>query len=126
MITAAHEVLGRSVARSFPNLTSTTPRQISQRKSTETELWSKVLRLAVLDALCASPVTQKDSMESLRTDATSWIQSNQDAPATFKWVCQLFSLSPAAVREEIANEANRRKTDKGKAMSFRMRYWTRN
>ena len=126
MITPAHEVLGRSVERSFTNLTSTTARPSHHRKSTETELWSKVLRLAVLDALCASPVTQKDTREELRDDAAQWILSDLDGPASFRWTCQLLSLSPAAVREAITNEANRRRTDKRKRMSVRMKYWTRN
>ena len=128
MLSGSVEHLGQSIQRSVRDLTSTstTPRQLSRKDSAETELWSRMLRLAIQDSLGCAPVIPRDRMEHLRDDALLWILDDQDGPASFKWVCQLLGLSPGAVREAVMDELDRAGPDKSAGMGHRIRYWTRN
>ena len=123
-----HEHLGRSIERSRENLTSTSPQPRRERQSEDKTLWARVLRLAVLDCLGASPATHKNTKAGLRADALQWILAPQDGPASFLWVCALFDLSPLAVKEAITTEARRRRTDKTsrRPLHIRLKYWTTN
>ena len=123
-----HEHLGRSIERSRPNLTSTSPHPRKEQKSEDKTLWARVFRLAVLDALGASALGAKDNREQLRAEALQWILSPHDGPATFRWTCALFNLSPLAVKEAVTKEVNRRIPDKTsrRPMNLRVKYWTTN
>ena len=126
MLTGTTEHLGTALPQSVKSVTATTPRQLSRKESAENVLWSRMLRLAIQDALGCAPLALRDSMEGLQDDALSWIQSDQDGPGSFKWVCGIFHLSHGAVREAIMVELNRRDPDNSARMGKRIRYWTRN
>ena len=128
MLSGSVEHLGKSVQRSVRDLTSTSTmqRQRTGKHAEEIALWSHVLRLSVMDAVCASPVNNRDSREKLQDHALLWILDEGVSAGSFKWVCGILALCPLAVREEIMSELHRSKVDKGKQMGVRLKYWTRN
>ena len=115
-----------SIIRSRPNLTSTSPRQISGQHAEEIALWSHVLRLGIMDGLASSVTRNKLEQDREQDLALLWIQSGEDGLGSFTWVCQLLGLSSAAVREAVMGELRRTKADKAEGMGHRIRYWTRN
>ena len=128
MPTGGTEHVGKSIVRSRPNLTSTSTKERHYKNSADKNLWSRVLRLAIIDALGASALGAKDNREQLRAEALQWILSPDTGPSSFRWTCGLFNLSPVAVMQEIATEARRRTPDKGRRrpMGARLKYWTSN
>ncbi len=128
MLSGSVEHLGKSVQRYVRDLTSTStmPRQRTGKHAEEIALWSRMLRLAIQDSLGCAPVIPRDKMEHLRDDALLWVQSDENGPASFKWVCGILGLSSDAVKESVMAELHRSKADNSAGMGHRIRYWTRN
>ena len=70
----------------------------------ERSLWAAVLELAIRDASGDKPRYAGESAKAVRKSAIRWMMSASVEPSSFRWICALFDLCPAVVRQRVLVE----------------------
>jgi hypothetical protein len=73
--------------------------EIEQLTDPERKLWAHVLLQALADLGNHDPIARP---------ARFWFTSKNDSVGSFIWICHQLSLDPAAVRERVLRDANRK------------------